>query len=67
MLEGMDLWCAVYDGAVWWEGRDAFEQIEYLSKKLRRANEKLDWAVQELLRCDNAEFARHIAETLSCP
>ena len=33
-LQGMDLWCAVYDGPIWWQGRTAFEQIDHLRAAL---------------------------------
>ena len=39
MKQGMDLWCAVYDGPLIWEGRDAFEQIDYLFEMLARYGE----------------------------
>lgn len=35
-LEGMALWCAVYDGPLAWEGRDAFQQIAYLESQLKQ-------------------------------
>lgn len=44
-LEGMALWCAVYDGPICWEGRDAFEQIQYLQAEVERL--KLDVEIHE--------------------
>jgi hypothetical protein len=41
LLEGMSLWCAVFDGPVWWQGRDAFEQIQFLVKKVKEAGGQL--------------------------
>ena len=59
-MNDLSLWCAVYDGPIYWNGRDAFEQIKYLELALERIALELETQPEKC--ADIAKFAQEVGQ-----